>query len=101
MTVEPPRGIKANLLKSFIGFTDEFLDGNVKVLMYMYHMYVHVPYGGLFLRGVHVYLKIAAIHKITVHVYTFLENYTHVHVPSVENSQVQSYVPSVANSQLV
>jgi dynein heavy chain len=30
MTVEPPRGIKANLLKSFIGFTDEFLDANVK-----------------------------------------------------------------------
>ena len=31
MTVEPPRGIKANLLKSFIGFTDEFLDANIKV----------------------------------------------------------------------
>ena len=26
MTVEPPRGIKANLLRSYSGFTDEFLD---------------------------------------------------------------------------
>ena len=24
MTVEPPRGIKANLLRSFTGFSDEF-----------------------------------------------------------------------------
>ena len=31
MTIEPPRGIKANLLKSFIGFNDEFLNGNSKV----------------------------------------------------------------------
>ena len=31
MTIEPPRGIKANLLKSFIGFSDEFLNGNSKV----------------------------------------------------------------------
>ena len=26
MTVEPPRGIKANLLKSYAGFNDEFLN---------------------------------------------------------------------------
>ena len=26
MTVEPPRGIKANLLKSYSGFNDEFLN---------------------------------------------------------------------------
>lgn len=31
MTVEPPRGIKANLLKSFTSFNDELLDGNKKV----------------------------------------------------------------------
>ena len=31
MTIEPPRGIKANLLKSFTGFNDEFLEGNSKV----------------------------------------------------------------------
>lgn len=31
MTMEPPRGIKANLLKSFIGFNDEFLSSNSKV----------------------------------------------------------------------
>ena len=31
MTVEPPRGIKANLLKSYNGFSDELLDGNKKV----------------------------------------------------------------------
>ncbi len=31
MTMEPPRGIKANLLKSFIGFNDDFLNGNTKV----------------------------------------------------------------------
>ena len=32
MTVEPPRGIKANLLKSFIGFSDDFLNENPKVI---------------------------------------------------------------------
>ena len=31
LTLEPPRGVKANLLKSFTGFTDEFLTGNSKV----------------------------------------------------------------------
>ncbi len=31
MTVEPPRGIKANLLKSFGGFSDEFFNENPKV----------------------------------------------------------------------
>ena len=31
MTIEPPRGVKANLLKSFTGFSDEFLEGNSKV----------------------------------------------------------------------
>ncbi|XP_065895241.1 dynein axonemal heavy chain 1-like isoform X2 [Dysidea avara] len=30
MTVEPPRGIKANLLKCFTNFNDEFLNGNTK-----------------------------------------------------------------------
>lgn len=30
MTMEPPRGIKANLLKSFIGFSDDFLNSNTK-----------------------------------------------------------------------
>lgn len=32
MTVEPPRGIKANLLKLFTGFSDEFYAENPKVL---------------------------------------------------------------------
>ena len=49
MTVEPPRGIKANLLKSFLGFNDEFLENNSKacctptvyLLMYIYiHTFV-------------------------------------------------------------
>ena len=31
MTVEPPRGIKANLLKSYTSFSEELLDGNKKV----------------------------------------------------------------------
>ena len=31
MTVEPPRGIKANLLKSFIGFSDDFLNRSSRV----------------------------------------------------------------------
>ena len=31
VTTEPPRGIIANLLKSFIGFSDEFLNANSKV----------------------------------------------------------------------
>lgn len=31
MTMEPPRGIKANMLKSYNGFTDEFLVSNSKV----------------------------------------------------------------------
>lgn len=31
MTVEPPRGIKANLLKSFTGFNDESLNATKKV----------------------------------------------------------------------
>ena len=31
LTLEPPRGVKANLLKSFTGFTDDFLNGNSKV----------------------------------------------------------------------
>lgn len=31
MTMEPPRGIKANMLKSYNGFTDEFLTSNTKV----------------------------------------------------------------------
>jgi len=26
MTVEPPKGIKANLLRSYTGFTDEYLN---------------------------------------------------------------------------
>nr|WAW84827.1 axonemal dynein heavy chain 1 [Halisarca dujardinii] len=30
LTLEPPRGVKANLLKSFTGFTDDFLTGNSK-----------------------------------------------------------------------
>lgn len=34
MTVEPPRGIKANLLKSFSNFNDEFLESNKKVCWY-------------------------------------------------------------------
>ena len=37
MTVEPPRGIKANLLKCFTNFNDEFLNGNSKV------MYIRKP----------------------------------------------------------
>ena len=35
MTVEPPRGIKANLLKCFTNFNDEFLSGNNKVCRVM------------------------------------------------------------------
>ena len=31
MTMEPPRGIKANMLKSYNGFTDDFLSSNSKV----------------------------------------------------------------------
>ena len=35
MTVEPPRGIKANLLKSYGGFSDDFLNScGEKVRMY-------------------------------------------------------------------
>ena len=33
MTVEPPRGVKANLLKSFTGFNDNVLSENSKVLL--------------------------------------------------------------------
>ena len=29
--MEPPRGIKANMLKSYSGFTDDFLSNNTKV----------------------------------------------------------------------
>ncbi len=32
MTMEPPRGIKANMLKSYSGFTDDFLSSNSKVI---------------------------------------------------------------------
>ena len=32
MTVEPPRGIKANLLRSYVGFSDEFYKGCSKVM---------------------------------------------------------------------
>lgn len=31
MTMEPPRGIKANMLKSYSGFTDDFLASSTKV----------------------------------------------------------------------
>ena len=31
MTVEPPRGIKANLLRSYVGFSDDFYMGCSKV----------------------------------------------------------------------
>ena len=33
MTVEPPRGIKANLLRSFTGFSDEFYASCKRVSM--------------------------------------------------------------------
>lgn len=33
MTMEPPRGIKANMLKSYNGFTDDFLTSSTKVLL--------------------------------------------------------------------
>lgn len=36
MTMEPPRGIKANMLKSYTGFTDDFLTNNSKVMWVMY-----------------------------------------------------------------
>lgn len=31
MTIEPPRGVKANLLKSYISFSDDFLNSCPKV----------------------------------------------------------------------
>lgn len=31
MTIEPPRGVKANLLKSYVSFNDEFLNSCSKV----------------------------------------------------------------------
>lgn len=31
MTIEPPRGVKANLLKSYINFSDDFLNSCSKV----------------------------------------------------------------------
>lgn len=42
MTVEPPRGIKANLLKSYTGFSDEQLQANQKVSVELLHVHVHV-----------------------------------------------------------
>lgn len=45
MTIEPPRGIKANLLKSFIGFSDEFLNGNSKVRCFFCYIVV-AAFGG-------------------------------------------------------
>ena len=35
MTVEPPKGIKANLLKSYVGWTDEFFLTCGKVSRFM------------------------------------------------------------------
>jgi dynein heavy chain len=39
MTVEPPRGIKANLLKSFTGFSDEMMDGNKKAIEFKHLLF--------------------------------------------------------------
>ena len=40
MTVEPPRGIKANLLKSYTGFTSEMLNGSKKVRRTLLYTFV-------------------------------------------------------------
>ena len=44
MTVEPPKGIKANLLKSYVSFNDNFLNScEEKVCQYLFiYIYMYI-----------------------------------------------------------
>jgi dynein heavy chain len=47
LTLEPPRGVKANLLKSFTGFTDDFLNGNSKGKDFKYLLFSLCVFHGI------------------------------------------------------